>query len=350
MSDRYWPIFIKQYLDYEKGIIGLLPKDAMIELIKRFTGMISKEPIELNIKYDGNPVVIVGDIHGSFESLLQVYRIPLYKNMKTRFIFLGDYVDRGENSTEVLTFIMLMKLFFPRKFYFLRGNHENSEVNSYYGFTKECCTKYDKKVFDLIVKSYDYYSVTCLLEDVFCVHGCVTQYLTDYKKLIKSSKPLKSDNKVLNDLLWSDPLEKGSYNRFSSIQSVRGIGFLYGKKVIDTFCEFKNVNYICRAHQCKMDGFEWSPDGKLITIFSSANYCNCNRAGLLFIHEEKNNPYYVLNPLCFVLPSGIDNSTSIGSSTNSQITKSEQKSTVEINDSEETGITQLYRHQTDVRI
>ena len=98
MSDLYWPIFIKQYLDYEKGIIGLLPKDAMIELIKRFTGMISKEPIELNIKYDGNPVVIVGDIHGSFESLLQVYRIPLYKNMKTRFIFLGDYVDRGENS------------------------------------------------------------------------------------------------------------------------------------------------------------------------------------------------------------------------------------------------------------
>lgn len=67
---------------------------------------------------------IFGDIHGCLDKLES-----LFGQVKKRLrdddilIFLGDYIDRGRNSYEVVEFLLNIRDTWPRV-HFLRGNHE----------------------------------------------------------------------------------------------------------------------------------------------------------------------------------------------------------------------------------
>ena len=52
-------------------------------------------------------------------------------------LFLGDYVDRGLQGTEVLLSLFQLKIEDPEHVFLLRGNHESVEMNIYYGFFEE---------------------------------------------------------------------------------------------------------------------------------------------------------------------------------------------------------------------
>lgn len=92
------------------------------------------EPNMISIK---DPITIVGDIHGQYYDLLKLLEAEVGGDPKdTTYLFLGDYVDRGNFSVEVMALILTLKITFPKTVYMLRGNHECRQLTSFFNFRK----------------------------------------------------------------------------------------------------------------------------------------------------------------------------------------------------------------------
>jgi len=105
----------------------------MNHLIARTNAVMRKEP---NLHRIDGSVIIIGDIHGQFTDMMNMFsklRQPGGAH-NTTYLFMGDYVDRGEFGCEVMGYLMALKLMYPRNVYLLRGNHETREMTTSFNF------------------------------------------------------------------------------------------------------------------------------------------------------------------------------------------------------------------------
>ncbi len=135
-----------RYFKQQKRLPALTAKRILSNAKAYFVQQPSLVDIELG---KDDVLNICGDIHGQFYDLariLDLFGRPLASN---RFLFNGDFVDRGPWSVEVVLTLLSHKLLYPDDFHLVRGNHETEEINKLYGFHNEVLDKYDAQMFDL---------------------------------------------------------------------------------------------------------------------------------------------------------------------------------------------------------
>jgi serine/threonine protein phosphatase 1 len=73
-------------------------------------------------------IFVVGDIHGCFDKLYALMdKIPI-NYAQDQLIFIGDYIDRGPSSVDVVDYLIDFKKLVPETI-FLKGNHEDMLQN-----------------------------------------------------------------------------------------------------------------------------------------------------------------------------------------------------------------------------
>lgn len=239
---------------------------------------------EQNVHPISSPVTFVGDVHGQWYDLMEVFKIAGYPP-ETSFLFLGDYVDRGYYSVESVSLVVALKVRFPDKVYLIRGNHESRQITQVYGFYDECLRKYSTpNVWKYFTDLFDYLPLTVLVDNkIFCVHGGLSpaiETLDDVRELDRF-KEVPHDGAIC-DLIWSDPDDRVGWG-----VSPRGAGYTFGQAITEKWNHTNGLLLTARAHQLVMEGFQWTHDNKLVTLFSAPNYSyRCgNRAAIMKVPE-----------------------------------------------------------------
>lgn len=184
-------------------------------------------------------------------------------------LFNGDIVDRGAYSIECLLTLLAFKIAAPEYFFVSLGNHETLTVGKLQ-FHKESFKKYGSdEFFNLAHVLFRSFPVAYLIQkEIFVTHGGISPFVTfDRIRSIDRMDPTPADEDTINDLIWSDPMDKPG-----ALNSHRGLGYLFGPDVTKGFLMQNNISAIIRSHQYKNVGFSEQHDGLCITVFSCPNY------------------------------------------------------------------------------
>jgi len=273
-----------------------IPIQILEKICLKTYQLFSNEPNLLEIK---GPLYIFGDIHGQYCDLLRFIEI-IGLPPKSKFLFLGDYVDRGDNSIEVVSLLFSLKIKYPKQVYLLRGNHECSSINDMYGFKDECIERYKERgeyVWSEINKTLRMLPVSALVDKkIFCTHAGISPQLETLSQINKLNRNVEIPEKgILCDLTWSDP--KKQRNKWAD--NDRGVSYTFNETAVDDFIKKMNIDLIVRAHQVVDEGHQFFNGQKLVTVFSAPNYCGQvgNQASVMKIKSNLECSFITLKPV-----------------------------------------------------
>ncbi|VEU20197.1 DEKNAAC101050 [Brettanomyces naardenensis] len=273
---------------------GKLSTRQVRKIIKMATEIFASEPNLLQVP---SPVTVCGDIHGQYYDLMKLFDI-CGSPRDTSFLFLGDYVDRGSNSLEVLLLLYSMKIAHKDTFFMLRGNHETRQMTTHFTFKTECLLKYDEDVYEAALKSFAALPIAAIMNKQFlCVHGGLSRdlhTLADIDGIDRFVDDVPSRG-LFCDLMWADPSSQYDTEEISEGSPLfkenyeRGCSYTFPYKAVCRFLKANGLLCVIRAHQAQDAGYRMYKKTvpqqfpSVITLFSAPNYCGTygNKAAVL---------------------------------------------------------------------
>jgi len=214
----------------------------------------------------------------------------------TRFIFLGDFVDRGYFSLETFTLLMCLKAKYPDRIVLVRGNHESRQITQVYGFYEECQQKYgNASVWKACCQVFDFLVLAAIVDGtVLCVHGGLSPEIRtiDQIRVVARAQEIPHEG-AFCDLVWSDPEDIDTW-----AVSPRGAGWLFGDKVATEFNHVNGLTTIARAHQLVNEGYKFHfPEKSVVTVWSAPNYCyRCgNVASIMTVDQNLDTKFSIFS-------------------------------------------------------
>ncbi|MGC9112905.1 metallophosphoesterase [Acidilobus sp.] len=270
--------------------------------------------LPLIVHLDGaKSIAVLGDVHGyddvvdRFEQLVDEFSVD-------KAVMLGDYVDRGPNSSQTIVKVLSLASSEPNRFIPLRGDHEDPRMNEGYGFYEEVLYMQATDLFSHVVEAYQDLPVAAVGLGAFLVHGGVpcadcarpdvpvslSSVELQYSSIKGTSRYLELTDDVLFQMLWNDPNGDAEYFE----PNPRGPGiYYYGRLAWSSFLRENGLNLIIRGHEVVDGAFAIRRDGKpmgplrcnewrsrrevsggVITVFSSRYHGG--RAGALIIDDD----------------------------------------------------------------
>ncbi|NXC20810.1 PP2BC phosphatase, partial [Corythaeola cristata] len=293
---------------------GRLEEDAALKIINDGAAILRHEKTMIEVEA---PITVCGDIHGQFFDLMKLFEVGGSPN-NTRYLFLGDYVDRGYFSIECVLYLWSLKINHPKTLFLLRGNHECRHLTEYFTFKQEC--KYQQCKEDL-------HRLTCcdqmwvlIFVSVACVRRCsFHQRCPDFLYVFQLDR-FKEPPAFgpMCDLLWSDPSE--DYGNEKTLEhfahnTVRGCSYFYSYPAVCEFLQNNSLLSVIRAHEAQDAGYRMYRKSQttgfpsLITIFSAPNYLDVynNKAAVLkYENNVMNIRQFNCSPHPYWLPNFMD--------------------------------------------
>ncbi|RMX66558.1 hypothetical protein DD238_002301 [Peronospora effusa] len=285
-----WPLELSNVLAILDSFktTQILHYKYVLEILKASVRSFSPLPTlqEISLEKD-DKLTVVGDLHGQLQDLFSIFSINGLPTRTNKYLFNGDFVDRGMYGIEVMMTILLFRLLYPTSVFLNRGNHESRNQNSWMGFEDEVWMKYSGiedddlerpvHVFESFQTLFGSLPLCAIIQDkIFVVHGGLFSRdnvtLAHLRGISRKREPplhqLNFQDKIFEDLLWSDPRPIQSRQ-----PSERGAGVEFGITVTNNFCFVNKIALIIRSHECVIEGFEILHGGRLITLFSASRYC-----------------------------------------------------------------------------
>lgn len=275
------------------SIIDILQKERQTSHIRG--GKINLGFVKLQVPEN---LVIVGDLHGDIKSLFKIlYDIDFeyfLANYNNKLIFLGDYVDRGNDSIAVLYTVCYLKQRYPDSVILMRGNHEAPlefpfsahdlphKISTYFG--KDLGQTIYKKILSL----FQLFPLVTIIENqLLLVHGGLPTAIEkeDFQELIAYAQENHKQNRILEELLWSDP-RSDIRNGKNWEESRRGIGRHFGMAVSRKWLDMSGAKVIVRGHE-PCAGFKIDHDGMVMTLFSCKESYPKFEAAYIFVSGKQ---------------------------------------------------------------